>query len=95
MSIQLLGNAPVCQLESGHQKGGRYFCCFCNVDGNRSSDLTYTLNVKPEALGQKAEKVLKTGTGRKSAKELKTNYFESLLKADIIGELHEREVKII
>ena len=82
--LKILGDAPACQLEAGHQKGGRYFCWFCPIDGNRTADLAYSLNVKQEALGQKVEKILQTSTCKKNAIELKTNYFENLKKADII-----------
>ena len=86
------GDALACQIEAGNQKGGRYFCWFCNHDGNRGNDLAYSLNVEHRSLKQNIKLVLQTVNGRKGATGHKTNYFEDLPKAEVIAELHERKV---
>ena len=77
------------------QKGGRYFCWFCDSDGNRGADIAHILNSKTTSLSYKTDLVLQTTNGKSSAREQKTNYYDGLDKASVIGELHERKVKLL
>ena len=86
------GDAPACQLECGHQKGGRYFCWVCNIDGKLANDVAHLLNTKTFSMEDRLQDAKNTTAGRNGVKEKKTNFYADLKREDIILELHEREV---
>jgi len=51
------------------------------------------LNAETTHLKQKVNHVLATETSREAALNGKVNYYENLDKADLIAELHSREVR--
>jgi hypothetical protein len=79
-------------LECGHQKGGNYFCWFCETHATRGDDLAYVLNAKITSIQEKIDSVLATENGKSGARSNKSNYFDRLDKSDLIAELHERGV---
>ena len=86
------GDAPACQLECGHQKGGRFFCWACDVDGHLTNDVAHSLNSKTVSLKDRIDSALQTTAGRKGVKENLTNFYVELCREDLILELQEREV---
>jgi len=81
-------------LECGHQKGGNYFCWFCETHTTRGDDLTYILNAKLTPIQEKIDCVLATEHRKFGARSNKSNYFDRMDKTDLIAELHERAVYI-
>ena len=39
------GDAPACQHEVGHQKGGHFFCWSCPLKAHRSNDIAHVFNL--------------------------------------------------
>ena len=73
--IFLIGDAPACQFEIGHQKGGHYFCWCCSFKADRSADLAYIYYKPFISVSDVVEKVLATPIGRSAAIEKKNTYF--------------------
>jgi len=87
-----LGDAPACQLESGHKKGGHYFCWFCKAKATLGQDLQHILYANVYDLEDKCQLLKQTVTGRKLLNEGALHYSSTLDKASLIGDLHERGV---
>uniref|UniRef100_A0A7M6DRJ9 Uncharacterized protein n=1 Tax=Clytia hemisphaerica TaxID=252671 RepID=A0A7M6DRJ9_9CNID len=87
------GDAPACQLEAGQQKGGNHFCWHCPMKASRGKDLAHLLNCERQTVQERIDKLTMTHYGRQSIVNGIVNPAERITKPDIIGELHEREVK--
>ena len=86
------GDAPSCQLESGHKKGGNYFCWFCEVHAPSSKNLQHSLFGNLVSLVDKCDKLMCTSVGRKLQHEGNQHYVSALNKANVELDLLERDV---
>ncbi|CAG2210929.1 unnamed protein product [Mytilus edulis] len=82
------GDGPARQYECGHQRGGNFRClCGINVENHRVIQCAYTQNVK--TLEERRQLVLKGRTYMQD-KDIKTNPFSNLKKAELEQELASR-----
>ncbi|XP_057315536.1 uncharacterized protein LOC130656649 [Hydractinia symbiolongicarpus] len=88
------GDAPACQFEAGHQKGGHYFCWACGMHAERSKELVHIFNLSHTSLQQKLQSLSATIYGRNALNKKYLHYTDNISKVDIIADLHEREVKL-
>ncbi|XP_066935614.1 uncharacterized protein [Clytia hemisphaerica] len=55
------GDAPACQIEAGHQKGGHYFSWTSKIKSSRTMDVAHKLNAKHLTLQDKIDILKSTG----------------------------------
>ena len=89
------GDAPACQHEVGHQKGGHSFCWSCPLKAHRSNYIAHVLNLDYISIKKDKEIALEPTQSQEAATKLKLNYFCQLSKGEIINELHERGIQFI
>ena len=86
------GDAPSCQLESGHKKGGNYFCWFCECHAPSCNNLQHSLFGNLVSLVDKCDKLMSTKVGRKLQREGNQHYVSALDKANVELDLLERGI---
>ena len=87
------GDAPSCQIESGHKKGGHYFCWFCECHAPSCNNLQHSLYGELVSLVDKCDKLMSTTVGTRLQREGSQHYVSSLDKADVELDLHERGIR--
>ena len=89
------GDAPACQHEVDHQKGGHFFCWSCLLKAHRSNDIAHVFNLNYISIKKHKEIALGSTQSQEGATKLKLNHFSQLSKGEIINELHERGIQFI
>ena len=86
------GDGPAVQLESGHQKGGHYFCPTCDIFLYRSDELSYSYSLPVNTFTEKQQHVLKGKFGKINSKKSMLKPFKSLNAAQLKEELTSRNI---
>jgi len=79
-------------LESGHKKGGNFFCWVCDAKATRGTELSHILFQNVLNLNDKCSRLKATTEGRKIVNSCQLHYVPSLDKTGLISDLHQREV---
>ena len=88
------GDGPAVALEAGNQKGGYYFCPYCDVHLCQTDDISHCYQQKTMSLEGKQSKVIKGKFGRKNSLRMETCPFEKLSAIELKEELKSRNVKL-
>ena len=86
------GDGPAVQFESGHQKGGHYFCPNCEVCLYQTDDISYSYQLKVNSLKYKQQMVISGKYGRKHSVEGKIKPFQKLTAIELKEELSSRQI---
>ncbi|XP_066914907.1 uncharacterized protein [Clytia hemisphaerica] len=89
------GDAPACQLEAGHQKGGDYFCWGCPMYAKRGNDIAYVFGRKSMDLQDRIHKLNLSSYMRTCLKNHKANVLDKISKDEIRSELSLRGIKFL
>ena len=87
------GDSPAASFESGHQKGGNYFCFSCKVHATCSSSLVHTSKLDYISLTERIDKVLETETSKIKLHGGCIKLYDNIKRGDVVSELHGRAVK--
>ena len=86
------GDGPSCQIESGQQKGGNYFCWICGISHHRTTDFAHAAYRNNLSMDDRVKKVLKSEVSRRRSKEGFTKLYTNLSKNELIDELDDRGI---
>ena len=86
------GDGPAYLFEPGKQKCGHCLCWMCNIHSSVISDYAQASYIKNLTLQDRQNIVLKTRISRERSKQGITKLYNKLQKADVVEELHERNV---
>ena len=85
------GDSPAPYFESGHQKGGNYFCFSCKVHATFSSSLVHTSNLDYTSLTERIDKILERETSKMKLRGGCIKVYDKI--GNVVSELHGRMVK--
>ena len=88
------GDGAAVQFESGHQKGGHYFCPNCVVCLYETDDISYSYQLKVNSLKYKQQKITSEKYGRKHSVEGKMKPFQQLIATELKEELSSPQIPI-
>ena len=86
------GDAPSCQFESGHQKGGNYFCWLCGIKFVNVPDYIHATHRDYKTLKDCQDTVMCTVGSRKRSFNGSTKVYENLSKDQLHEELSQRNI---
>ena len=86
------GDSPSRQFESGHQKGGHYYCSVCGCIASRVYELDYVFRCSHMSLSKRQEMVPKGPCSRKYSLAKSNKPFENLSKNELERELGSRAI---
>ena len=87
------GDGPACALEIGHQKGGNYFCWDCCIHSDYCNDISHTYYTNSVNIASRLNKISLSTNSLDKLTDGRLHIYSNLSKADIIDELHQRELK--
>ncbi|XP_066926551.1 uncharacterized protein [Clytia hemisphaerica] len=88
------GDAPACQVEAGHQKGGHYFCWSCDVKADRNTDIGHTLQAKHQTLQDRIDVLIATSHGRRCVANKSIDVLERMKVNAVVRDLMDRDVQL-
>lgn len=89
------GDKPASQFEMGHQKGGNYYCFACPINSHCSSSMVYSYKLEHLSIQKRIDKIMVTTGSKERLSPSNLKLYNNLSKADIINELHQRDVKFL